>query len=174
MQTLLWQNTISARETSLPGAEQVVLCQPKTNTSSNAPAHPAGQYISSWGQDLSGDTSGNKIHHQMLKCSIGVNSWWSIWEVPNLFQQGGGLCGYHLCAGKWLTLTLRHLLFPLADFSGTFSHNLTGAIALLALLHPFSPDSFRHRLIQRTIPSLTGWLLLAPLDVPLPLIIYSH
>lgn len=44
-----------------------------------------------------------------------------------------------------LTLTLTHHLFPLADFSATFPHKLTGAIVFLALLHPLSRDSIRHK-----------------------------
>lgn len=128
-----------------PWSWKVALCQQKANTSSSAPADLAGLYISSWGQDLSGDSAGNKIHHQMLKCSIGTSSWWIIWKFPDLCQWRGGLHGYHLCAGRWLTLTLTHHLFPLADFSGTFPHKLTAKIVFLALLHPFSRDSVRHK-----------------------------
>lgn len=86
--------------------------------------------------------------------------WWLVW---------------HLCAGRWLTPTLRHHLFPLTDFSGTFPHKLTGTIAFLALLHPFSPDSFRYKTGKENhpqanqvvaphttrCPSATNYLLLA-------------
>lgn len=84
----------------------------------------------------------------ITKCwnvALEPNSWWIIWEFPDLCQWGGGARVTTTCALVGGSLTLRHHLFFLADFSGTFPHKLTGAIAFLALLHPFSSDSFRHK-----------------------------
>lgn len=136
---------------------------------------PTGLRIPSWGPDLSGDTAGTKIHHQMLKYGTEAYSRWIIKQSPNLRLWGGGLCSYRLCARNWLPPRPLTPALPTRRFLGSIStqadrSNRSSCTAALLFLK----TALETRLVKGTVPELSGHLYFAPLDVPPPLIIYSR
>lgn len=80
----------------------------------------------------------------------------------------------HTSVGTGSHLILRHKLIPLVGFSDTFPYKLTGTIAFLALLPPFHQDGFKNKTGKANDSQPNRAFVLAPLDVPLPLVIYSR
>lgn len=138
---------------SLPEAEQVALGQQMANASTSVQLSPAGLWIPSWGWDLSGDTVGTKIHHQMLKYSTGAYFWWIIRQSPDLLLWGGGLCRYRLCAGNWLTPWWEPAHTSPSDTSSSplpisslhFHTSWQEQSLFLHCCPPFPQDSFRNK-----------------------------